>query len=89
MKAHARGIFAAVVATLTPQVQAAPTFAGALVIEGSRLDASGGTLVNEGGWPAGDGNTPPTLEPSYASDFGLKAAPRIRLKHGPAKDGCC
>ena len=41
-------LVAALAATLAPAIHAAPSFAGALVIEGSRLDASGGTLVNDG-----------------------------------------
>lgn len=35
-------------AILAPTVNAEPSFTGALVIEGTKLDASGGTLVNNG-----------------------------------------
>lgn len=38
----------AVAAALASPAQAEPSFAGALVIEGTRLDASGGTIVNDG-----------------------------------------
>lgn len=48
MKTHLTTLVAALVTTLSLPVYAAPSFAGALVIEGSRLDASGGTLVNDG-----------------------------------------
>ena len=41
-------LVAAIVSALAPAVQAAPSFIGALVIEGSRIDASGGTAVNDG-----------------------------------------
>ena len=37
-----------VAAALGSPAQAEPSFAGALVIEGTRLDASGGTIVNDG-----------------------------------------
>lgn len=48
MKTRLALLVAAAAALLTPCAQAAPSFAGALVIEGTRLDASGGTLVNNG-----------------------------------------
>jgi hypothetical protein len=48
MKTKLTHLVAATIAALAPPVDAEPAFAGALVIEGSRLDASGGTLVNDG-----------------------------------------
>ncbi len=48
MKTQFTLLVTAVISALTPTVHAEPAFAGALVIEGSRLDASGGTLVNDG-----------------------------------------
>lgn len=41
-------LLTALAASLAGAAHAAPTFAGALVIEGTRLDASGGTAVNDG-----------------------------------------
>ena len=48
MKTQLTLLVTAVISALTPTVHAEPALAGALVIEGSRLDASGGTLVNDG-----------------------------------------
>jgi hypothetical protein len=48
MKTQLTLLVAALAAALTPPVHAEPAFVGALVIAGDRLDASGGTLVNDG-----------------------------------------
>jgi hypothetical protein len=48
MKTQFTLLVAAAMAALTPPVHAEPQFLGALVIAGDRLDASGGTLVNDG-----------------------------------------
>jgi hypothetical protein len=48
MKTQVTLLVAALAAALTPPVHAEPAFVGALVIAGDRLDASGGTLVNDG-----------------------------------------
>lgn len=48
MKTCLTVLVAALAATLAPTTHAAPTFVGGLVIEGNRLDASGGTQVNDG-----------------------------------------
>jgi hypothetical protein len=48
MKTQLTLLVTAAIAALTPPVHAEPVLAGALVIEGSRLDTSGGSLVNDG-----------------------------------------
>lgn len=48
MKTCLTVLVAALAAALAPTTHAAPTFVGGLVIEGNRLDASGGTQVNDG-----------------------------------------
>ena len=48
MKTRLTALVVAAAAALAPAAHAAPSFAGGLVIDGARLDASGGTRVNDG-----------------------------------------
>lgn len=48
MKTRCPLLVAALVAALAPAAHAEPAFVGALAIDGSMVDASGGTLVNDG-----------------------------------------